>query len=299
MPGLLDLPTEVLEDIAFHAASERKNWCSNKQKTVASELSLRLIHPRLTAIFTISFFKHCTIVINPRNHEAISSLSAFCAAQDVERYVTSLVLHAPNFIERTTGLEEEALQLVKQFHKLEKLDLNLDGHFVGLDIFSPMDNLRSLTLQGESFFCELQALPAVAPRLSHLQILSPSISSTPPSSPSEEYAQASKAMSMEGKRKTNHLTHLHISNLNNPNVQTLLVDLPFQPVYFSFSLMHNYDLTELGSLLCRDAFCQRTVSVKLVSSKMVAPDRLRGFKALLHEGLSRAQKTICIGWSEG
>lgn len=298
MPGLLDLPTEVLEDIAFYATSERKNWCFNKQKTVEWELSLRLIHPRLTAIFTISFFKHCTIVINPRNSDAISSLSAFCAAQNVERYVTSLVLHAPNFIERTTGLEEEALELVRQFHKLEKLDLSLDGHFLGLDIFPPMNHLRSLTLQGESLYCELQALPTVAPRLSHLQILSPSISATPPSSPSEEYAQVTKAMNLDRKDSSNHLTHLHISNLNNPNVQTLLVDLPFQPVYFSFSLMHNYDLTELGSLLCRDTFCQRTVSVKLVSSKMVAPDRLRDFKALLHEGLSRAQKPICIGWSE-
>ena len=293
MASLLDLPAELLEEIASQVACKRKCWSTRVGR---EELSLRLIHPVLAPIFTQSFFKYCTISVNPRNADAVVHLSRFSAQLGIEKYITSLEIAAPNFLQRTHPINNQVYGLIAQFWKLEQLDLNLDGHFLRMDEFPEMRSLKHLILQGESLYSQLHSLPEIAPCLTHLDILAPTLSRAPPAPPgiSQLDPQYTSSISLQPRDLPTYLTHLHISNINTPSNQTLLLDLPFRPTHFSFSLMYNYDLAELALLLCRDCFCARTVSIRMVKSKLVAPARLKEFKETLYCGL--AKKDIRMMW---
>ena len=293
MPSLLDLPVELLEEIASHVASKRKYWSS---RAAQDELSLRLLHTTLDPIFTISFFKHCIICINPRLTDVVAHLSNFTARHGIERHVTSLEVTAPNFLQRTHDINRQIYGLISQFVKLQKLNLALDGHFIRLDEFPKMGNLKHLILQGESLYSQLHSLPEITPKLTNLDILAPALSRAPPETPISS-RETTESLSLRARDMPVQLTHLHISNINTPSLQTLLLDLPFRPVHFSFSLLHNYDLSELVMILCRDCFCTRTVSVNMVKSKLVAPARLNDFKERLYHGLAR-KKEIQVTWSQ-
>ena len=315
MVSLLDLPIELLEDIASHAVPDRVVWSS--QQAIPA-LQLRLIHPLLTDLFARAIFTKCSIVLNPRDHAGVAHFTRFAIEEGVARYATSLIVNAPNFFPTVHPLSPAIPQLLRSLCDLEQLEMNADGHAVDMQELPVMPRLKMLSLAGESLFYNLAYLSSSAPNLHRLDI-NAAASSGPPARPTVQLGNTNQThgfaptvaplgsssavaaslpayTAIQASTMPASLTHLHISNVNTPSVQTLLLDLPFQPVHFSFSLIHNYDLSELAMLLCRDDFCSRTVSVKMVKSRLVHPTRLKGFKRSLSDTL--LSKDIDVTWND-
>lgn len=318
-----DLPVELLEKIAYYAIPARIDW--NTPSSRKEVLDLRLIHPRLCPIFTAALVhKHTTVLINPRNDGALEHLLHFVSATQTEDRLTSLELRAENFVRKTHCLNPTAHRLIEACENITSLDLILDGHYTAFSEFPVMPHLRRLTLHGESLYTHLGQLPRVAPNLSHLEIMSPTLSGPAPRAAAvvaagehgvngghgqpaaldtghagavnhhhfvaAAAADTNHGLSARSEDMPPNLTHLHISNLNSPQVASLLVELNFKPVHFSFTLLYNYDLTELALLLCRDQFCERTLSITMSQYKMIHPQRLNNFKS----DLDRSMRGRCI-----
>jgi len=307
--GIRDLPVELLQQIAYSAVPDKVDWTS--AQTRHDVLDLRLIHPQLLSIFTTTLIHPSrTISINPRNDAALEHFLHFLASTGTAHRVARLELRAENFVRKTHCLNSKVYEVIKACPNIASLDLILDGHYTEFSEFPVMPKLRSLSLHGESLYTHLGQLPRVAPNLSHLAIMSPTLSGPAPAAAAVA-AQGGQTAAAAGPAANHHafvaaaaaaadepqglvartdnmppsLTHLHISNLNSPQVANLLVELNFRPVHFSFSLLYNYDLTELAVLLCRDRFCERTLSITMSQFKMVQAQRLTDFKSELDKSM--------------
>lgn len=293
--------------------------------------NLRLIHPFLTPIFTRAIFLHSTIILNPRNtatldrfeNQVLSTRGASGEGDGfgLQRWIGGIKLYAPNFLQVTQVLSPVVTRLVGSCaYNLRELNLHLDGHFVRLDQFlscaEPLAKLASLTLQGESLYTNLDTLAKWAPNLKELNILAPTLAGEATTNnmlttastgitplafvPQLAAPSLAEELSSTSRKEIiplpDSLTHLQIANLNTPSVASLLLHLPFKPVHFSFSLLHNYDLDELALLLCRDEFCKRTVKVSMYRSRMVAPHRLDGFRRNLELGLK--EREVVVDWCD-
>lgn len=279
-----------------------------------TELGYRLIHPSLTRIFTKAIVKHKTIVINPRRDDHVRALIAFIQDQNLERYLERLSVSAPNFLPKVHELNTRISTLLRKAWNLKKLDFYLDGHFVKLSETMPqrLEHLTHLRLEGESLYSNLSVLGKCTPNLLHLDLFSPCTSGSPgvpsrsdmdttglvPPVPSNTTSTSPPATGIFITRKDmpESLTHLHISNLNLPTVQKLLIDVEFAPRYFTFSLMHNYDLDELALLLSRDTFCANLLRLDLVRIKMVDMRRLDQFKRFVASEFARKASPVSLTW---
>jgi hypothetical protein len=297
MCPLLQLPVEILESIAAFSVKPAKRWQCVPETTV--DLDLQLVHPWLAPIFGVALVKHSKIVINPRHIHDVLHLISFLRNRGASAALTHLEILAENFTQRITGLNKEICQLVGLCHRLESLELSLDGHFVQFSDFPEFPALRRLVLQGESLYSHLAYLRQVTPRLTHLDVLSPALSGPPPVT-SEGHALADALLnkatsSLEGPAEMPvSLSHVYISNLNAPAGQLLLQHIAFRPTHFTFTLMYNYDLTELAHLLSGADFCRRAKVFHMVKSKLVAVGRLAAFRSALTEGLAR--RPIRVQW---
>ena len=295
MCTLLELPVEILEGIASFAVKPAKRWHCLPDMT--PDMDLRLIHPWLTPIFGVAVIKS-KIVINPRHTQAVLHLIAFLRNHASAAHLTHLEILAENFTQRINGLNKEICQLVGLCHRLESLELSLDGHFVQFSDFPELSTLKRLVLQGESLYSHLGHLRQVTPRLTHLDVLSPALSGPSPTSSDpheiQAYSPAGVAFIDGPAEMPASLTHVYISNLNAPAGQLLLHHIAFRPTHFTFTLLHNYDLTELAVLLCKAEFCARTLLLNMVKSRLVAVARLAAFRNALTEGL--AHRAIRLQW---
>lgn len=296
MCTLLQMPVEILEDIASFAVKPAKRWNRTIDSPV-QDLDLRLVHPWLTPIFGVALIKS-KIVVNPRQIQAVLHLISFLRNNGLAHQLAHLEILAENFTQRTSGLNRETCQLVGLCHRLESLELSLDGHFVQFSDFPELSCLKRLVLQGESLYSHLGHLRHVAPRLKHLDVLSPALSGPSPTTSDlaelNSLAQAGLARAAGPAEMPDSLSHVYISNLNAPAGQLLLHHIAFRPTHFTFTLLHNYDLTELAVLLCREAFCGRTIQLNMSKSRLVAVARLAAFRAALTEGL--LHRAIRIEW---
>ena len=302
---LLGLPVELLEEIAAHTISECISWHS--RPVMVDDLDLRLVHPSLTPIFSVAVIKHSKIVINPRSAASIEHLMSYLLGDTAHscgpaRYLTHLEVRAENFVQRTTTLNERVVELIAACENLHTLELSLDGHFVLFGEWPVMKKVRKLRMSGESLFCQLAELGRIFPALEELELLSPGLGGSPPAfvgAPvADPFPVASAGDIFDGKTATisqsaksappafpSSLTNVHLADINTPTGQLLLRQLPIQPVHFSFSLIHNWELSDLASLLCSEPFGSRLKEVRMRKSRFMAETRLQGFKAVLEEGL--------------
>lgn len=303
MVGLLDLPVEILEAIGRHCIGDSKRW-STSDTRCTSELALRLVHPHWTASFTRVLFSDCKLVLNPRDTASVMHLIHFLQENGIARHLTSIQIKAPNFLQRTHRLNSLVpTALVGLCDKLANLELALDGHFVQLSDFPPMKHLQRLAVSGESVYTSLGMLSQLAPALEQLELHAPCMIGpriqNDPEDPHQQ--QASSVPPFSSLPCSSYcglppsLNRIHIANLNTPANQTLLQNLPFQPAYFSYTLIHNYDLLDLAHLLCRDEFCERMKEMDLCDTSFVAPGRLLEFKNSVDAGM--VGREIKLRWS--
>lgn len=309
MVGLLSLPPELLDEIASATVqSDKIIWSTS---SICGIFQLRLIHPRLSKIFTRAIFRCCAIALNPRDTRAATRLMALAQSLNTTLDLQNLVFHAPNFLPTVHSLNTIVPVLLRVFRNVTSLEFTLDGHCVTLQDFPLMPRLRNLHLAGESLYTHLAHLQTATPALQRLVILAAATSAAPApvtahlgnTNQTQGFVPTVHALAnglpavaaIEAQKMPETLTHLHISNVNTPGVQMLLLDLPFKPVHFTFSLLHNYDLTELALLLCRDQFCSRTISLHMVKSRMVSTHRLEQFKQSMKSNLS--DRGIQLSWS--
>ncbi|KAK9895156.1 hypothetical protein P389DRAFT_172730 [Cystobasidium minutum MCA 4210] len=302
MVGICDLPLEIIEILGRELMSESKHWSTSDSKCT-SDLSLRLVHPLWTPSFTRALFSG-KVVINPRDTASVMHLINFLQKQGIAGQLTSIQVKAPNFLQRTHRLNALIpTALVGLCHKLANLELSLDGHFVQLSDFPQMKHLTRLSVSGESVYTSLGMLSYLAPSLVNLELLAPCMSGPKHQNEAAEDAPAYPAApspsaftsSYRCRELPSSLTRVHIANLNTPTNQTLLQNLPFKAVHFSYTLIHNYDLLDLAHLLCRDDFLERMNVLDLSETEFVAPGRLLEFKNSMFAGMMG--RDVKLQWS--